>query len=436
MLTSVCIRIVKVFPPALERELQDSDWSRFLFHSKTTKSIGYDTVSLRNIVPPEILSHSLLSTSFPILERLFVLAEGEGPIKVTPFLLCPSLRSVELDNFSVNSNDPLVGLLETISESRTLSLEEMNFTLAWSLDQLKGMETRAIASQTCLRRLTITSMADITEMVESARSLPFSEELEVGRPNVYSRFPEQDIAVGFRPLTTLVVGGVPAEIQNLLRSIGSGTLARVALRLIQPRYGAIYPALVAEIQRFKSHLLNLHLDLRVPFTWEDLEPALALVELQAFGLTYLARSSESHPITDDHPITDARLRQMVDSWPHLTQLRLITQLTETLRVTLSSLAYLASNCPSLRKLAITFEARRAMNPEFSYKSDTSKSSENGLELFDVVGSAFDVGDEGRLAHTVFRLWWPRARFCESDPLSKPRTRWEIDDAPSWPRGER
>ncbi|KAG8946358.1 hypothetical protein FRC04_011904 [Tulasnella sp. 424] len=426
------VKFKSVSPPALERELQDSDWSRFLFHSKTTKSIDYSVGSLLHLVPLEVLSHPLLPTSFPSLERLSVgvLSTEEGPTKVIPLLLRPSLRSVGLDHFSANSNDPLVGLLETISESRTFSLEEMSFSLPRSLDHLKGVETRAIASQTCLRRLTIRSLADITEMVEIARSLPFLEELEVGKSKVYSRFPKQDIAAGFRSLTTLVVGGVPAEIQNLLRSIGSGSLARVALRLINPRHGAIYPALVAEMQRFKSHLLNLHLDLRVPFTWEDLEPALALAELQAFGLTYLVRSSESQPITD------ARLRQMVDSWPHLTQLRLISKSTATLRVTLSSLAYIASNRPNMRKLAITFEARQAMNPEFSDKVDVSKSSENGLELFDVVGSVFDEGDEGRLADTVFRLWWPRARFCESDSLSNPRSRWEIDDAPSWPRGER
>ncbi|KAG8967003.1 hypothetical protein FRC05_002317 [Tulasnella sp. 425] len=279
----------------------------------------------------------------------------------------------------------------------------MSFISLWGSLPLGDLETKAIASQTGLRRLTLSSTSDITAMVECAKNLPFLEELDVGTSQVYSPHPERDPAVGFRSLTTLAVTGVPADIHNLLRSTQSDSLARVALAPNHIRAVEIYPELIAEMQRFRLHLLDLQLTLSGSFTWEDLEPALALVRLQTFGLTQVDWAS--------HPITDAQLRQMVDSWPHLTRFRLISASTIALRITLSSLAYIAFKCPNLKKLAITFDARQGLNQEFSDQVDAlSESSGNGLELLDVVESAFDGGDKERLADKVFRLWWPKARF--------------------------
>ncbi|KAG8967006.1 hypothetical protein FRC05_002320 [Tulasnella sp. 425] len=400
------------FPPALERELQDSDWSRFLFHSKTTKTIYYDIGSLRNVIPLEILSHSLLSTSFPTLERLSVLGQTveEGPVNIIPLLLRPSLRYVKFHTQISDFKSPFVGPLGTIAESSSLSLEEMALTSLWDLGPFRDFGTKAIEFQTGLRRLTLLSMSDITSMVEGAKHLPFLEELDVGTSQVYSRLPGQDFVSGFRSLTTLAVTGAPADIHNLLRSTQSDSLARVALAPNDIRAVGIYPELIAEMQRFRSHLLHLQLTLNVPSTWEDLEPALALVRLQTFGLTQRG----SNP----HTITDAQVRRMVDSWPHLTRFRLKSESTEGLQITLSSLAYIAFKCPNLRKLAVTFEGRQGLNQEFSNRVDAlPESSEKSLELLDVTKSMFDEGDEERLADEIFRLWWPKARFCQSSLLA-------------------
>ncbi|KIO26428.1 hypothetical protein M407DRAFT_243729 [Tulasnella calospora MUT 4182] len=70
-----------------------------------------------------------------------------------------------------------------------------------------------------------------------------------------------------------------------------------------------------------------------------------------------------------------------------------------------------------------------MNPLAS--GDTFLSNKNALELLDVMASTFDEGDEERLANT-FRLWWPNARLCRSNPDPRATVRWDIDYAPSWP----
>ncbi|KAG8902117.1 hypothetical protein FRC01_009657, partial [Tulasnella sp. 417] len=169
-------------PPRLNRELRASDWSRLLSHSKNTKTIYYTAIELRDVVPTEILCHSLVAAAFPLLERLVVNVIGasrdQAIIKITPSLLRPSLRSIEFSADSADFGSPLINTLQSIAENKTLLLEEFVLHLTGNVRSVGGVGEKAIASQRCLRRLKIIGMSDIEGLMESARDLPLLEELE------------------------------------------------------------------------------------------------------------------------------------------------------------------------------------------------------------------------------------------------------------------
>lgn len=347
----------------------------------------------------------------------------QGPVNIIPLLLRPSLRSIEFFADRSPADSPLVSTLQSIVENKTPFLEEIILRLIWNVGSLGDVGAQAIASQRCLRRLVISSLADIANLTESAKDLPSLEELDVRGARLLLDISERNCSdLGFRSLTILVAAGVPDTIHSLLCTIASNRLARVALTFNHWIAGDMSPQLFTELQRFRPHLIHLHITINGSFIWGHLEPLLNLTELQTFDLLY-AR-------IDSHEITDDRLRQMVDAWPNLARLRLKVS-PHTSYLTLTSLAYIASQCPNLKKLAITFEARKERNSLFLRDVDVSLPSKNALELFDVMASEFDDGDEEGLA-SVFRLWWPNAHLCRSDTDSVPSTRWDIDDAPSWP----
>ncbi|KAG8921601.1 hypothetical protein FRC01_000172 [Tulasnella sp. 417] len=392
-------------PPSLNRELQDGDY-------------------LRNVAPPEIWNHRLLSASFPRLESLAVSefdgSADPGPINIIPLLLRPSLRSVVLFTEMSTADSPVTSMLQTITENKAFSLEELGFHLIWETFPVNGVVAQAITSQTYLRRLTIGGLSELADLAESAKHLPFLEQLDVQGIGWPSSAPgEKDNGLGFYSLETFVMAGHPTMIHNLLRSIGSDRLARVALTFKHWGSADLSSELIAEMRRFRPHLVHLQLNVQGWFGWEDLEPVLDLAELQSFDLICIGVHSRE--------ITNERVRLMIEAWPNLTQLRVHTPPPH---ITLSSLTCIATHCPNLRKLAMTFDAGKVMNPSGFQNMDASFSN-HSLELFDVMASTFDEGDEEGLAD-VFRSWWPNARLCRSNPDPRAAVRWEIEDALTWP----
>ncbi|KAG8914326.1 hypothetical protein FRC01_004122 [Tulasnella sp. 417] len=411
-------------PPSLNRELQDGDWSRSLLHSCHTRAIDYSIGDLRNVAPPEIWNHRLLSAAFPRLESLAVSDFDEsgdpGPINIIPLLLRPSLRSVDLFTEMCTADSPVISVLQTITENKAFSLEELGFHLIWETFPVNGVVAQAIASQTYLRRLTIGGLSELADLAESAKHLPFLEQLDVQGIGWPSGAPEEkDNGLGFYSLATFVMAGHPTMIHNLLRSIGSDRLARVALTFKHWGSADLSSELIAEMRRFRPRLVHLQLNVQGWFGWEDLQPVLDLPELQSFHLVSVGVGSRD--------ITTERVRLMIEAWPNLTQLRLHTPPSH---VTLSALACIATHCPNLRKLAMTFDAGKAMNPSGLQNIDASFSNQ-ALELFDVMATTFDAGDEEGLAD-VFRSWWPNARLCRSNPDPRAAVRWDIEDAFTWP----
>ncbi|KAG8921600.1 hypothetical protein FRC01_000171 [Tulasnella sp. 417] len=317
----------------------------------------------------------------------------------------------------------LISTLRAIAETKTFSLEELTFVSLGNVGAAIGTISQAISSQTSVRRLKLNGYSDIARLAGSAKDLPFLEELEV--KGIFADALElKHDDLGFRSLTTFAVLGSPEMIHSLLRSIGSNRLSRIALLVSAWGVGEVHRGMIAELQRFRLHLANLRLEVGGRLSWEVLEPALNLAELHTFDLECAQ--------TDSNVITNEQLRRMVDAWPNLTQLRL--QLS-CKHITLGSLAYIATHCPNLRKLAITFDARATSNLPASQNVKNFVLSKNALELFDVMASKFDQGDEERSAN-VFRSWWPQARLCRSDPADpRPMRYWEIDDAPIWPNGD-
>lgn len=410
-------------PPPRSRELQDRDWTRFLFHSNNTRTTAYTTGDLRKIVPPEIWSHRLFSTSFPSLRTLSVTvvdSVSEGPIDIVPLLLRSSLRSIEFWLDEPTSDSTLFTALETITQNKTLSIEDMGFKLLRNVGASSGVIAQTIASQTSLRRLELNGSTDIAHLAGSATELPRLEELEVH--GMFADVPE--IAyneLSFRSLRTFIAVGRPEMIHSLLRCIRSDRLARVALTFSSWRSELqIHPELMAELQRFRPHLAHLQLTVDMKLSWGALEPVLTLAELQSFHLEYLQFGSDL--------ITDDQVGHMIDAWPNLTQLRLEVSPP---RITLTSIAYMATHCPNLTKLALSFDARKTSNSPALQEIETSLSRKNALDLLDVMESTFDKGDEERLGN-ILRSWWPNARLCRSDGEPRASVHWDIDDAPHWP----
>ncbi|KAG9046516.1 hypothetical protein FS837_004266 [Tulasnella sp. UAMH 9824] len=409
--------------PVLNRALRDEDWNRFLLHSRHTRVTGYSTGDLKNAAPPDIWNHSLFSASFPSLERLEVNvldSNDQGPINIIPLLLRPSLRRVDFFVETATAESPLISTLRTIAEHKQFSLEELSFHLIWDVAPLNGVAAQAIASQSHLRRLAISGFCEVADIAESAKDLPFLEELEVQGTGRFSGAPETEYRLGFRSLTTFIATGHPSVIHNQLRIIGSKRLVRVALTFKHWGSADLSPELLTELQRFRPHLTHLQLNVQGWFVWADLEPILNLAELQSFGLKCIG--------VDSREITNDRLRQMVEAWPSLLQLLIHTPPSH---ITLASLAYIAVHCPNLRKLAITFDAQETTNPPDSWDVEASLFNKNTLKLVDVMASAFDEGDEERLAN-IFRSWWPRARLSQSHPEPRSRLQWDIDESPNWP----
>ncbi|KAG8921599.1 hypothetical protein FRC01_000170 [Tulasnella sp. 417] len=380
--------------PLLSREIQDMNWNRFLFHSNNTKSTTYDTEDLQEIVSPEIWSHPLFPTSFPNLERLFVSTTeyiDEEGIDIILSLLRPSLRSMEYWALDPPHNFALLSTLRAITETKKFSLEEMSFDFLRDAGTAFRTISRAISSQTSIRRLKLDGWSDIARLAGSARDLPFLEELEV--QGVFANALEvKHDDLGFRSLATFAALGSPEMIHSLLRSIGSNRLSRIALLARSRGVGERHQQMIAELQRFRLHLANLRLEVGGRLSWEVFEPALNLAELQTFDLEYAQ--------TDPNVFTDEQLRQMIDAWPNLTQLRL--QLSSK-HITLKSLAYIATHCPKLQKLAITFDARATSNPPASRDVANFVPSKNALELFDVIRSEFDEAPAPHKMHPCWEL---------------------------------
>ncbi|KAG8920397.1 hypothetical protein FRC01_000763 [Tulasnella sp. 417] len=419
------VREPSTLPPPLDRELRASDWTRFFTHSKHTTAIYYNSRTLQDVIPTEIWCHSVVAAAFPRLERLVVerLADpaDQGPPNIIPSLLCPSLRRIELFVDRCDADSPFFNILQGIAETKAPLLEELLFRLRCSVVSLNGVMEQAIASQRCLRRLEIISLFDIAYLIESAKDLPSLEELDVVGERVFLDHPERSHNnLGFCSLTRLTACGDTSNIYGLLRSIGSNCLARVALTITNWTTSDTSLALTTELQRFRPYLVHLQITFDKSLIWEELEPVLNLAELQTFDLIH--RHLNSREITDD------RVKQMVLAWPNLTQLRLQVSSSP---ITLTPLAYIATHRSKLRKLAMNFDARSTTNSLNPSDLNNAQPNNNALELFDVMASTFDEGDEERLAN-VFRSWWPKARLCQSDPGELPLKLWDIEDAPSWP----
>ncbi|KAG8914327.1 hypothetical protein FRC01_004123 [Tulasnella sp. 417] len=294
-------------------------------------------------------------------------------------------------------------MLRTVAEIKTCSPEEMTFFFLGNVGSEIGTISQAISSQTSVRRLRFSGYSDIGKLAGSAKDLPLLEELKVKGVSLYTPAVKDD-GLGFRSLTTFAALGTPVLIHNLLHTIGSDRLSRVALFYRTRGFIELRREMIAELQRFRLHLANLRLVVDTGLLWEVFEPVLSLAELQTFDLEYTQ--------------TDSSLR-----------LQLLSE-----HITLQSLAYIATHCPNLRKLAVTFDARASSNPPASRDVGNFVPSKNALELFDVMGSKFDGGDEEKSAN-VFRFWWPKARLCRSEADSRPMGYWEIDDAPIWPNAD-
>ncbi|KAG9046517.1 hypothetical protein FS837_004267 [Tulasnella sp. UAMH 9824] len=321
---------------------------------------------------------------------------------------------------------PLISALRVIAENETVSLEQLDLHFKWKPSALTDVGLQAIASQTHLRRLVIREFFAIRDLVARAKDLPFLEELDVRDVEEGTGHRGEDPRdMGFPSLTTLTASGGPAMIHTLLRSIGSGHLARVALFSEDWRGGEIYREVTAELQRFRPHLVRLQLTARKRFAWKALEPTLNLAELQAFDLDY---GDTDSPLDE---VTDHRLQQMIEAWPNLARLRLQSFPPH---VTLTSLAYIATHCPGLKKLAIAVDARQEKNPLFSSEIEICLLAKDTLEVLDVMGSRFDKGHEERLANAILRLWWPKARLCQSYQDWRATVHWDIPDADAlrWP----
>lgn len=403
-------------PPPLNRELQESDWTRFFLHSNKTRTTR---CTIPIAVPSEIWSHRLFSASFPSLEALTIFAfdpVDEYSSSIIASLLRPSLHRIEFSVETLTAESLLISTLRAIAENKTLSPKEMAFHFAWIVGPSLGDIVEGIASQTSLRSLKLSGHSDIMHLAGCAKDLPFLEELEVDGWALEDLEGYNELYL--RSLKTFTTTGNTVLIRGLLRAIGSNRPARLALHFYDPSFEDTSPEPLSEMERFRPHLIHLGLKIEIRGSWTGqwFQPLLNLAELQTVEL-------EIAPVFGGSMITDDLLRQMIDAWPNLTRLVLRVPF---MRITLTSLDYIAIHCPNLRKLSLSFGACKEANTTFSWDVDPSRFTQNALELFDVMKSTFDEGDEERSAN-LFRCWWPKARLCRTSA-----DEWGVECTLTWP----
>ncbi|KAG8922458.1 hypothetical protein FRC01_014004 [Tulasnella sp. 417] len=413
------------YPTLLRREIRASDFDRLILYSQFTRNLHYKVNINSSGAPAEILNHNALSAAFPHLESLHVFVSRWATpraIIISPFLR-PTLRKL----FFTVEMGQVFSTLQKISQSKTLSLEELELNCLRGVEEIEGPARQVIVSQESLRRIKISSLADVTALAHTAKEHPRLTHLDVGRlwsaPGPPSGGGEHDDAPEqyFRSLISLRVSGSPEATTNFLKIIASNRITEITIELEVPWTEPMGPGPPLALQAFKATLANLEMEVRGDSTWDDLEPLLGLGGLQKFSLTY-------HTSTVSPQVTDTRLLQMARAWPRLTSLYL-SDFSKTPTITLLGLGYIATNCQKLRVLCVAFDGTQPVDPA-SLPADDSPQEQNAMECVDILHSKYNQGDELMITASFFRRWWPRANIMASDIPSHEAEKWEDASAAS------
>ncbi|KAG8922457.1 hypothetical protein FRC01_014003 [Tulasnella sp. 417] len=417
---------IESYPASLRRQIHTSDYDRLLLHSRFTKNLHYKVETAIFGVPAEIWNLETMSMAFPHLQSLDVSvtpwATPRQTVILSPFLR-PTLRklvfSSELGQFTRT--------LRTISQTPTLSLQEIELNCFEGFGDLGEPARHVILSQEGLRRITIYSLGDVTDLVHAAKKLPCLTHLDVKRlwpaPEWANNRGDQEDGPEryFRSLVSLRVSGIPAGIIYLLETIKSNGITEIMVELEDFTAEWMPRDTLLALDAFKATLINLEVQIPAQFTWDLLEPTLGLDRLQQFSLTY------STP-TISPQVTDSRLLQMTRAWPQLTSLHL-SNYSKTPTITLVGLGYIASNCQKLRLLSVAFDGTRPVDPS-SLPADDLLLEQSVMERVDVLHSRYKKGDELKITTSFFRRWWPCARIVASDMSRDEANEWEHASAAS------
>ncbi|KIO26935.1 hypothetical protein M407DRAFT_233851 [Tulasnella calospora MUT 4182] len=288
----------------IARRLNDSDWARFLTHSKYTKKLCV-------IIADE--------TSEDYLQLL-------PHLPSTPLL--PNLESAELE-ISRISESPNLGfmslfLARTLSEKIKLPPLK-SFSIRGSTSSADQMEERLsqlLRSQQGLQAVNIDfgSGSQILEILHSTGQLLHLRHLSLRTIYSYCQF-EQAPRLLFQELETLKLEGPPFFIHAVLDCVGSGNMRSVKLLVNNRRfgegnaaeYGILLTSCLVSIGRF-VRLKTLDLQSGIPVSTNLLDHVLTCENLENLRLVgaYL----------DPLETEESRHRRMAMAWPRLTTLEL------------------------------------------------------------------------------------------------------------------
>ncbi|KAG8920398.1 hypothetical protein FRC01_000764 [Tulasnella sp. 417] len=413
------------YPTSFRRQIRASDFDRLILHSQFTKSLDYKVKTVTAGVPAEIWNHDALSRAFPHLESLHVsVTRWATPraIIISPFLR-PTLRKL----FFTVETGQISSTLQIISQSRMLSLQELELNCLRGVEDIMESARQVILSQESLRRIKISSLGDVTALAHTANKLPYLARLDVGRlwsaPRSLSGRGDHEDAPDqhFQSLVSLRVSGFPEGVKSFLNTISSNRITEITVEVEVPWLESMGPGALLALHAFKATLTNLEIEVRGDSTWNDLEPILGLGGLQKFSLTYITS-------TVSPQVTDTQLLQMTQAWPRLTSLHL-SNFSKTPTITLLGLGYIASNSQKLRVLSVAFDGTLPVDPSHLPADDPPK-EQNAMECVDVLHSRYNPGDELRITTSFFRRWWPRAHIMASDIPSHKAEKWENASAAS------
>ncbi|KAG8911464.1 hypothetical protein FRC00_006441 [Tulasnella sp. 408] len=415
-------------PFTLKRALDESDWERFLLHSRYTKLLAVSFSDYHHNQYQQLLPTLPSRAILPNLTRVrfSLLDEVEGADSETIKLFLPNTLSfvrVRVSENATGSAEAVLGVLAMteLPSFASFAIETSDFQGGEGLGSAVSQVLRAHQTIETVR-ISMGPNNNIYEFLCTAGQLPkllhldmidYDGQTVVEEPEILS-LPHDNL---FPVLRTLKLSGAPDFITALSSRVNSGEMEEIELYLdtynrfedFETEYAAQFVGYFRFIGRF-AHLRTLFLELQVSISDEALFPVLECRELEAFTIVVSGPSALWLP--------EDSLVKMGRAWPHLKEMNLNLFSAFHSRnkyIRLSHLRVIAREFRSLVQLTIGFDATTYGNEGFQF-DDTVTMEANELRELDVGLSLLDDDTSGKIV-SLFQAWWPKLQsVASSTPL--------------------
>ncbi|KAG9018115.1 hypothetical protein FRB90_012203 [Tulasnella sp. 427] len=408
---------------------------RLLLHARLLQTLDFRLTSKSHSIVKDLLeipsfNENLIKLRSLLFETFFYDTDNATDVFATfytPRLTRLSITADSTHNLADRSDQLFRGLLKAVATSYLPAIRSLELRVGSRCYNFESgaLESTLITHQG-LQFIRLELETFTQGMLRTLKSLPELQSLSLrfnnprGQQGNFSSF-YPGTPKGFLRLTDLTLQCGPAATRQLLQLIDAEQLQVLRASMApEDRIGHPVDGVILEGALRFTKLRELSLRSSVNFTWEDIEPALSCREMTRFSLVWHLRRRY---ILDDPMHLDA----MAEAWPRLSDLTLghaeyVTCYAGPSAVNLADVRRLTDKLPSLRRLTLSFDARRAGQEEVFALSTTESiyPSESRLEYLNVGLSDkdSDPDTENELAQIV-TSWWPNLREFGAAEAARP-----------------